>query len=296
MTDEDSAYRPRHLAPDDHDPDPVREVAPAESTRVQRFVGRHGWRAYALPALTILAIVALAVTIAHPETSARTPNASPTTSSTAPTDAGPTAEGEQAGPVATGGPGAPTPTYVQAGDGTLHVVPGQSAVLGSGGPVKTFDVEVEGGIGLDGTEFAALVEQVLGDPRSWGAGGRLSFQRISSGTPDFHVALVSPQHVEGLCPGYGTNGYTSCRYQDRAVINLARWSVGVDDYAGYLPEYREYVINHEVGHYLGNSHVGCPSAGRKAPVMMQQTLDVGECTPNAWPYPNGPADDPTAPD
>ena len=203
------------------------------------------------------------------------------------------AEGEQA--AAASGPAAPTSTYSQAGDGNLNVVPGESAVLGTGGPVTTFDVEVEGGLGLDGTQFAAYVEKVLGDARSWVATGKLRFQRVSNGQADLHVALVSPDHVEGLCPGYGTNGYTSCRYHDRAVINLARWSVGVEFYAGALDQYREYVINHEVGHYLGHSHVGCPGPGHKAPVMMQQTLEIGSCTINAWPYPNGPADDPDAP-
>ena len=40
-------------------------------------------------------------------------------------------------------PAAPTETYAQAGDGVLNVVPGESGVLGTGGPVTTFDVEVE---------------------------------------------------------------------------------------------------------------------------------------------------------
>ncbi|WP_153504971.1 DUF3152 domain-containing protein [Cumulibacter manganitolerans] len=264
--------------------------------RLRRFARRHGWRAYAVPALTLLAVVALVIALAAPPDPGSSASAETTPSGTAPPtpDGAPaTAEGEQAAPYA-GDPAAPTSAYAQAGDGNLHVVPGQSGMLGTGGPVTTFDVEVEGGLGLDGVHFAQYVEQVLGDPRSWGAGGRLSFQRVDRDA-DLHVALVSPDHVEGLCPGYGTNGYTSCRYQDRAVINLARWSVGVGFYAGRLDEYREYVINHEVGHYLGHGHAECPAAARKAPVMMQQTLDVGACTTNSWPYPNGPADDPEAP-
>lgn len=302
ITEGEREYRPRHLAPDEdgdasgYPPADVADApepaAPADR-RVDRFVAHHGWRAYALPALTLLAIVALVVALAStPETPS---SAQPQRSSAAPST-GPSAAPSPVPPTSVAPAAAePTPGYVQAGDNTLSVVPGSSAVLGTGGPVHTFDVEVEGGIGVDGAQFAAQVEKILGDARSWGAGGAMSFQRVSDGTADLHVSLVSPQHVEGYCPGYQTNGYTSCRYGDRVVINLARWSVGVDDYDGHLGEYREYVVNHEVGHFLGHQHVDCPAAGQKAPVMMQQTLDVGDCVINAWPYPNGPGGDPNAP-
>ena len=90
-----------------------------------------------------------------------------------------------------------------------------------------------------------------------------------------------------LDTSFGTGGYTSCRYGDRAVINLARWATAVPDYEGDVATYRLYVVNHEVGHALGNGHVRCPGAGRPAPVMMQQTLGLGACRPNVWPYLNG---------
>jgi hypothetical protein len=139
------------------------------------------------------------------------------------------------------------------------------------------------------------VEKVLSDRRSWGAGGRMSFQRVDGSDFDFKVALVSPDHVESLCPGYNTQGYTSCRFGNRAVINLARWMTGVSYYDGALGDYRDYVINHEVGHWLGHHHEPCPGPGALAPVMQQQTLFLNGCKRNAWPYPGGPDGDPARP-
>ena len=74
----------------------------------------------------------------------------------------------------------------------------------------------------------------------------MSFQRVgaaeaAAGRFDFKVSLVSPGHMETYCPGVGTGGYTSCRYGDRAVINLARWATAVPDYGATSPTYRLYV-------------------------------------------------------
>lgn len=284
-------------------PPPVEERSIAGPNRAQRFSARYGWRAIAIPIMVVTSSVAFLTVLGNQsidaravrnEVSAVTSVAPSSSAAPAPTtSAAPaTAEGEAVDPSA---PAAPTGSYVEAGDSSLNVVPGTSAVLGTGGPVKRFAVEVEGATNVDGVAFAAWVEQTLADPRSWGAGGRVSFQRVDSGQIDFYVALVSPAHVESLCPGYGTNGYTSCRYGNRAVINLARWSVGVPAYDGHLVDYRHMVLNHEIGHWLGNTHVFCPGPGRLAPVMQQQTLDMQGCTINAWPYPNGPNDNPVAP-
>ena len=162
-------------------------------------------------------------------------------------------------------------------------------VYGSG-PLQRFVVEVEDGIGVDGAAFATAVEATLGDPRSWGSGGRMSFQRVgaaeaAAGQYDFKVSLISPGSMETYCPGVGTGGYTSCRYGERAVINLARWATAVPHYDGDIETYRHYVVNHEVGHVLGKGHVDCPGPGQVAPVMLQQTLGLEGCVKNAWPYP-----------
>ena len=263
--------------------------------RARTFVQRYGWRAYAIPLLTIATIAVLLDLARTPPTTAASdttraastappaelavPTVDPVPTAPAQGDAGPSVAPQVLG----------EETYVEKGAGRLSVVDGSSPVHGSG-PLMRFIVEVEEGIEVDGAGFAAAVEATLGDPRSWGSGGRRSFQRVGAaealaGQFDFKVSLVSPGSMETYCPGVGTGGYTSCRYGDRAVINLARWATAVPDYQGDVATYRLYVVNHEVGHVLGSGHEACPGTGQIAPVMQQQTLGLDGCVKNAWPYP-----------
>jgi hypothetical protein len=272
----------------------VRAAVRAEPSRVRRFVRRHGWRAYAVPFLTVATLFALVDVATNEPPPAPSQSASATTVATpslpAPTTAvvpSASAAGD-AGPTETQADTIDT-SYVEQGAGSLSVVDGSSKVYGTG-PLTRFIVEIEDGIEVDAPAFAHAVTETLADPRSWGAGGRMSFQRVgaaeaAAGQFEIRVALVSPGSMERYCPGVGTGGYTSCRYGDRAVINLARWATAVPHYDGDIETYRHYVVNHEVGHALGNGHVDCPGPGQLAPVMVQQTLSLQGCVKNAWPYP-----------
>ncbi|MCU1691296.1 MAG: hypothetical protein JWM64_387 [Frankiales bacterium] len=184
-------------------------------------------------------------------------------------------------------PASPTPAstpVVQLGDGDLDVVPGSGAPVGTG-PAASYVVEVEGGLGVDAAAFAADVERVLSDPRSWSAGGRRTLQRVDGGDVTFRVALASPRTTDRLCAPLHTGGYFSCANGDRAVLNAARWLTGAPTYEGQLARYRSYVVNHEVGHTLGFGHAECPGAGELAQVMVQQTKSLDGCDQNPWPYP-----------
>lgn len=261
---------------------------------LRRFVSVYGWRAYALP-LLVVATLLTALDVAggpSPESSAAGPvrtsaATSPDVAATSSPTATPPSTGATATPAGESEPATTLtpPTVVQRGAGSLGVVPGGSDVLGTGGPTLRFRVELEDGIDADGAAFAEAVQVTLGDPRGWGADGRTRFQRVSDGNYDFRVLLVSPDNVNSFCPGLDTGGYTSCRSGDHAVINLARWLTGVPDYAGDLPTYRQYVVNHEVGHFLGHGHELCGGPGELAPVMQQQTLGLEGCLKNPWPHP-----------
>ncbi|MEQ3550151.1 DUF3152 domain-containing protein [Pseudonocardia nematodicida] len=143
-------------------------------------------------------------------------------------------------------------------------------------------VEIEQGIDVDGAAFASYVAAVLNDPRSWGGDGSMGFVHTEGPAP-LQVLLVTPALADELCAPLDTAGRLSCRNGEKVVVNLERWVTGTPDYADDLTGYRRYLVNHEVGHWLGHRHEPCPGPGEPAPVMQQQTLGLDGCTPYSWP-------------
>ncbi|MFC4146347.1 DUF3152 domain-containing protein [Micromonospora mangrovi] len=180
--------------------------------------------------------------------------------------------------------------YPTAASGRFAAADGGSPVRGVDGPLRRYRVAVEEGSGQDVDAFAATVDEVLGDPRSWIASGELRLQRVAEeAAADFTIYLATPATSERMCAegGLTTERYTSCRLPGRVVLNLARWMEAVPDYGAPVETYRSYVINHEVGHELGEEHQACPGPGEPAPVMQQQTYGLDGCVANAWPYVDG---------
>ncbi|SCG78492.1 DUF3152 domain-containing protein [Micromonospora rifamycinica] len=205
--------------------------------------------------------------------------------------AGRLADGAGGGRLAGGVAAEPTgDRYPRSGPGRFTAADGRSEVAGFDGPLYRYRVEVEQGSGQDVAGFAAAVDATLGDPNSWIRSGELRFQRVPEAVAaDFTVYLATPATSERMCAegGLDTEGYTSCRLPGRVVINLARWMDAVPDYGAPLAVYRTYVVNHEVGHELGEEHQACPGPGEPAPVMQQQTYGLDGCVANAWPYVDG---------
>ena len=144
-------------------------------------------------------------------------------------------------------------------------------------------VEVEDGLAIDSDCFAGEALSILRDERGWSDIDAVTFVRVDDDSYDLRLVLASPATTDSLCYPANTAGEYSCRNGNTVIINLMRWESGTDDYVGDLATYRRYLINHEVGHFLGKGHLRCPAAGEPAPVMMQQTKGLGECLPNGWP-------------
>ncbi|MFE2705086.1 DUF3152 domain-containing protein [Streptomyces mirabilis] len=162
------------------------------------------------------------------------------------------------------------------------------------GQKYTYRVDVEKGLGLDAALFAQAVQKTLNDKRSWAHNGARTFERISSGTPDFVITLASPGTTAEWCAKSGldtTEDNVSCdsASTERVMINAYRWAQGSKTYGDAIHPYRQMLINHEVGHRLGYGHVTCDKDGELAPVMQQQTKfldhDGIHCRANPWPYP-----------
>jgi hypothetical protein len=157
--------------------------------------------------------------------------------------------------------------------------------------------------------FARMVSETLANPKSWTHNPQFAFTRIDSGQPDFRISLSSPMTVREGC-GYEIAIETSCYNpayqpdgQPRVFFNEARWVRGAVPFQGDIGSYRQYQINHEVGHAMGyQRHEPCGANGELAPVMMQQTFSTNNndaarfdpesvkpdgktCRFNPWPYP-----------
>ncbi|MEU5955663.1 DUF3152 domain-containing protein [Streptomyces sp. NPDC047525] len=157
-----------------------------------------------------------------------------------------------------------------------------------------YRVDVEKGMGLDGELFASAVQKTLNDDRSWAHGGGRTFERISSGKPDFVITLASPGTTGKWCAKSGLDTLeenVSCdsAATDRVMINAYRWAQGAKTYGDRIHPYRQMLINHEVGHRLGFNHTDCTKDGDLAPVMQQQTKfldhDGIKCKANPWAFP-----------
>ena len=174
--------------------------------------------------------------------------------------------------------GSPVP---ENGPGLFVKAKGSTQTVGRGNLVA-YRVEVEDTIPIGTAAFAAAVDRTLAHPRGWTARGRYAFRREPSAA--LRIVLATPATTDELCAPLKTGGEVSCRNGNDVVINAKRWALGARSYGDDLASYRLYVINHEVGHSLGLPHTACPSAGAKAPVMLQQTLGLQGCLASPWPY------------
>ncbi|WP_369146373.1 DUF3152 domain-containing protein [Streptomyces sp. R44] len=301
---------PRTVAPEQGDaqapfiPGPRREgegVEP-EAAPGRSGIGRTLTGVAAAAVATVLAVVVAGQVADRDEAPPVTRAAEPTER---PTDDSASRSDDRAVP-AKPAPAVTPPTYEQLmtrqfpidpklkGSGEFEAVPGFAKAPGKGRLIR-YRVDVEKGIGLDPKLFADAVQQTLNDRRSWAGQGEMTFERISSGEPEFVITLASPGTTGEWCKKSGldtTVDNVSCdsASTQRVMINAFRWAQGSVTFGPKaMHAYRQMLINHEVGHRLGHGHVSCRTPGALAPVMQQQTksLDIDgiKCRPNPWVYP-----------
>lgn len=188
-------------------------------------------------------------------------------------------------------PSAP-PSVPTRGNGKFTPVAVPAATKVRTGRVVTYSLRVEGGMHADTAAAARDFGRALLDRRGWQGVDHVRFVQITpaqlahGATPQINVLLASPAEVIRLCAPLQTHGKTSCNTSENVVLNYRLWMQGVPYFKGHVAEYREYMVNHEVGHALGHGHQKCSAKGAYAPVMQQQTLGLHGC--QAWPWPKRP--------
>lgn len=301
-------------------PRPERDVR--KQSRLGKFVSTYGWRAYAIPVLAVVTAFVVVDALraggeSQPVLDAVAPPLPGVLSTDDDTDStevigippladGNFAESMPSGVLPEGGP------FTAAGAGTWRVIPGTTAKVGEGTAREfTYTVEIEDGVdtvGFGGDDsLARMVDSTLSNPKSWTNDSRFAFRRIDSGDPDFRISLTSQMTIREAC-GYSIELETSCYNPGlgRVLLNEPRWVRGAISFQGDIGSYRQYLINHEVGHAIGyHDHQPCETEGGLAPVMMQQSFgtvnhdihrldpagvvpdNAVSCRFNPWPYPRG---------
>lgn len=146
----------------------------------------------------------------------------------------------------------------------------------------TFSVATKGTITADVEQFSRLALETLNHPQGWRRAG-IAFKQVKSGG-NFVLYLSHASKMSSFSSKCSSSW--SCRVGNKVVINQSRWlnaSSSWNNSGGALRDYRHMVVNHEVGHWLGFGHPGCPKKGAKAPVMQQQSKSLGGCVANPWP-------------
>ena len=140
----------------------------------------------------------------------------------------------------------------------------------------TYSASVDPDVRFSQNDFVRDLQIYLADPDGWeGKGYRFHLVKKNA---KITIRLSSPATIKARCG----DGNLSCAELGgtHMFLNSMRWMHGAKESKLPLEEYRQYMVSHEMGHILGHDHVKCPGPGKPAPIMMQQTLGIGECSPN----------------
>ncbi len=204
------------------------------------------------------------------------------------------------------------------GPGVFDVVPGIDQPEGDG-PTHWIRVEIEEGLPFSPGALGVFVLTVLNDERGWAANGRMVFAR-TDGAAEIRIVFANPNTVESLCarpheaaspdiaPPMVTLGPSpeadssssvtpsasssvdpdqeiSCAEQGIIVVNAYRWADGLKAFGEDRTAARAYLLQHFLGHLLGESDATCETVDERASVMVDHEFDIAPCLPNGWPYP-----------
>lgn len=210
------------------------------------------------------------------------------------------------------------------GDGTLTVVPGENDPVGDG-PTRWVRIEIEDGVPIDPDVVTSYVMGIVGDAQGWTAHGRVSFGRtdgvadirivfaspktagdlcarphdpavVDVAPPDVpddvpvpqaspSPLTPSPSASPSAIPSASPAKPPSCAEQGIVVVSAYQWAAGAKAFGDDAGAWHDYMINHPIGHLLGEPDAVCGGTDQLAPIMQNQELDIAPCVANGWPFP-----------
>jgi hypothetical protein len=136
-----------------------------------------------------------------------------------------------------------------------------------------------------------FIKRTLDDPRGHAGNGHCFRRCQKPHRPDVIVRLTPRDVMDELFGGKLANlSVTDVSRRPRKIyIDHINWQTIPKGFTGCHTTYKQYLLQHEVGHAIGilrhdhplhdQTHTG------KCPVMYQQTKGTSMCEPNPWLYP-----------
>ncbi len=93
---------------------------------------------------------------------------------------------------------------------------------------------------------------------------------------------ASPSPSVSATPEY----VPSCAEQGLVVVSAYQWAAGIPTFGDDGTSEHAYMINHFIGHILGEEDATCTKKDEVASVMVNQELTIDPCLPNGWPFPS----------
>lgn len=148
-----------------------------------------------------------------------------------------------------------------------------------------YKVAIDKGIKYPKKKFSDIIKKVLTNKNGWKKYLVVDFKE-SKASSNLVIRLSTNDTIIRECKFNGLSCYRGSS-QPEIFINLDNWLHSTDPFLSTglkLKDYRTYLILHEVGHFLGYSHLSKDDyPGVTAPIMIQQSKGIHEKgIPNVW--------------
>ena len=142
-----------------------------------------------------------------------------------------------------------------------------------------------------------FIKRTLDDPRGHAGNGHCFRRCRKPHKPDV-VMRLTPRHVidelfgdDGELANLSVTDFSG--HPRKIYIDHENWQTIPKGFTGCHTTYKQYLLQHEMGHAIGLFHHDHPIHDQthpgKCPVMYQQTKGTSMCDPNPWLHPKKPA-------